>query len=184
MSRAKPVAPKEIKMMGIHTKSQPMRGKKAASSRMTAPRMNPFNGVMLLCLESLAPRWEAMPAEPMVEMASAAPSRIQPMNLAGPNGRASRMTMGMVTAMTRMSPSQKVPQGVLSTRVWAWAIKAGNNSHHAVSIAGKAVPIMSRMKKMAEMSAMGDVLSVLVDVRDTGMGWGKLQEKQRIMSSE
>ena len=49
-------------------------------------------------------------------MASAAPSRIQPMNLAGPKGSASRMTTGMVTAMTKMSPSQKVPQGVFSTR--------------------------------------------------------------------
>ena len=28
---------------------------------------------------------------------------------------------------------------------------------------------------MAEMSAMGEVLSVFVDVRDTGMRWGKLQ---------
>jgi hypothetical protein len=45
-------------------------------------------------------------------------------------------------------------------------------------MAGKAIPIMSRMKKKAEMSAMGDVLSVLVDVRDTGMRWGKLQEEQ------
>jgi hypothetical protein len=42
-------------------------------------------------------------------------------------------------------------------------------------MAGKAIPIMSRMKKMAEMSAMGDVLSVLVDVSDTGMMRRKLQ---------
>jgi hypothetical protein len=46
-------------------------------------------------------------------------------------------------------------------------------------MAGKAIPIISRMKKMAEMSAMGGVLSFLVDVRDTGMEWRKLQGKSR-----
>jgi hypothetical protein len=39
------------------------------------------------------------------------------------------------------------------------------------------VPMIKSMKKKAEMSAMGVVLSGLVDVRDTGMGWRKLQGK-------
>jgi hypothetical protein len=36
---------------------------------------------------------------------------------------------------------------------------AGNNSHHAVSMAGKATPMINRMKKMAEISAMRKFLS-------------------------
>ena len=43
----------------------------------------------------------------MEESAREAASRIQPTNLAGPNGRASRMMMGIVTAMRMSNPSQK-----------------------------------------------------------------------------
>jgi hypothetical protein len=62
--------------------------------------------------------------------------------------------MGMASVMMITNPSQKVRDRVFSTRVWARAIRTGNNSHHAVSMAGKAMPRISRMKKMADMSAM------------------------------
>ena len=100
-----------------------------------------------------------MPAEPMEESARDAASKTQPMNFAGPNGRASRITMGMVTAMTIITPIQKVCMGVFSTRIWAREMTAGNNSHHAVSMAGKAMPMINKMKKMADMSAIGKYLS-------------------------
>ena len=96
-----------------------------------------------------------MPAEPIEERARDAPSKTQPMNLAGPKGRASRITMGMVTAMTIITPIQKVCMGVFSTRVCAREIKEGNNSHQAVSMAGKATPMINRIKKIADMSAIG-----------------------------
>jgi hypothetical protein len=35
----------------------------------------------------------------------------------------------------------------------------GNNSHHAVSMAGNATPMISRMKKIADISAIENVLS-------------------------
>jgi hypothetical protein len=52
-------------------------------------------------------------------------------------------------------------------------------------MAGKAIPRTSRVKKMAEMSAMGKVLSCWVDVRDTGVRGIKLQGgyPQRIRGS-
>jgi hypothetical protein len=34
-------------------------------------------------------------------------------------------------------------------------MRDGNNSHHAVSMAGKAVPMIKSIKKKAEMSAIG-----------------------------
>ena len=123
--------------------------------------MNPLKGVTVVCLESLTPRCAAIPAEPMEEMASDAPSKIQPMNLAKPKGRASKMIMGMVTAMIRRSPIQKVCMGVLSTRIWAREINAGNNSHKAVSMAGNAMPMINKMKKIAEISAIGFFLFML-----------------------
>ena len=99
-----------------------------------------------------------MPAEPMEESARDTASKSQPINFAGPNGRASKMTMGMVTAMMIITPIQKVCMGVLSTWVWAREMTAGNNSHHAVSMAGKAMPMINKMKKIAEISAIGFVL--------------------------
>ena len=48
LSSAKPVAPKAVMSMSGQMKNQPRTGKKAASSRMTEPRMNPFNGERLL----------------------------------------------------------------------------------------------------------------------------------------
>jgi hypothetical protein len=54
-------------------------------------------------------------------------------------------------------------------------MRDGNNSHHAVSMAGKAMPMISKMKKMAEMSAIDIFLSCLIDIRDTGMKGIKLQ---------
>ena len=99
-----------------------------------------------------------MPAEPMDESAKDAASKTQPKNLAGPKGRASKIMMGMVTATMRTSPIQKVCMGVLSTRVWAREMTVGNNSHHAVSMAGKAMPMINKMKKIAEISAIGFVL--------------------------
>ena len=99
-----------------------------------------------------------MPAEPMDESAKDAASKTQPKNLAGPKGRASKIMMGMVTATMRTSPIQKVCMGVFSTRVCAREISAGNNSHNAVSMAGNAMPMINRMKKIADMSAIGFVL--------------------------
>lgn len=46
------------------------------------------------------------------------------------------------------------------------------------------MPIIKRMKKNAEMSAMGEVLSFLVDVRDTGMRWRKLQGREYNLPSK
>jgi hypothetical protein len=45
--------------------------------------------------------------------------------------------------------------GVLSTRIWAREMSEGNNNHQAVSMAGNATPMMSRMKKIADISAIG-----------------------------
>ena len=60
------------------------------------------------------------------------------------------------------SPSQKERARDFSIRVCARAMSDGNNSHHAASIAGKAMLMISRMKKMAEMSAMGNILSCVL----------------------
>jgi len=61
-----------------------------------------------------------------------------------------------MSTMTMTSPSQKDWERVFSMRVCARWITEGNNSHHAVSMAGRAIPMMRRMKKMADMSAMGE----------------------------
>src|SRR5687768_18228222 len=97
-----------------------------------------------------------MPAEPIEETARAAASKNQPANFAGPKGSASSTTMGIVRTIIKTSPIQNVPQGVCSTRACARETTEGNNSHHAVSMAGKATPMINKMKKMAEMSAMGN----------------------------
>jgi hypothetical protein len=159
---AKVVAPNATINIGIHTKSQPITGKNAASSRITVPRINPFKGERLLCFASLAPRCAAMPAEPIEETVSEAPSKIQPKNFAGPKGSAKRIMIGITKAINVINPIQNVPQGVFSTRVCAREIKFGNNSHHAVSMAGKAIPIIKRMKKMADMSAIGKSFLLVV----------------------
>jgi hypothetical protein len=109
-----------------------------------------------------------MPAEPMEEIVSEAPSKIQATNFAGPKGSAKRRMMGIIKAINIISPIQNVAQGVFSTRVCAREIKFGNNSHHAVSMAGNATPIINKMKKMADMSAIG-ISFRLVVTRDTGM---------------
>ena len=67
--------------------------------------------------------------------------------------------MGIVTAMMMTNPNQRDRDRDFSMRVCARVTRAGNNSHQAASIAGKAMLMMSRMKKMAEMSAMGNILS-------------------------
>jgi hypothetical protein len=45
-------------------------------------------------------------------------------------------------------------------------------------MAGNATPIIAKMKKIADMSAIGVSPFVLVDVRDTGAELKKLQEKK------
>jgi hypothetical protein len=54
----------------------------------------------------------------------------------------------------------------------------GNNSHHAVSMAGKAMPRINKTKKMADMSAMGSSFHVWRVIGCTGLGWKKLQGKE------
>lgn len=156
-------------------KSQPITGKNAASSRITVPRMNPFNGERLLCFASLSPRCAAMPAEPIEEIVREAPSKSQPKNFAGPKGSAKRIMIGITKAINVMNPIQNVPQGVFSTRVCAREIKDGNKSHHAVSIAGNATPMINKMKKIEDMSAIGISFRFVV-IRDTGMNVKKLQK--------
>jgi len=136
-----------------------MSGKNAASSRITAPRMKLLNAEKLLLSESRFPKCDAMPAEPMEEIVSEAPSKIQPKNFAGPKGSAKRIMMGMRKAINVINPIQNVDQGVFSMRVCAREIKDGNNNHHAVSMAGNATPMINKMKKMADMSAIGFILS-------------------------
>src|SRR5262245_24977884 len=104
----------------------------------------------------------------MEETVSDAPSKIQPISLAGPSGSASRVKMGTVSAMTITSPSQNEEARDFSIRVCARAMRFGNKSHHTVSMAGKAMPRISRIKKMAEMSAIGKSFH-LVDIKDTGI---------------
>jgi hypothetical protein len=178
-NKANAVAPKAMINMGIHTNSQPITGKNAASSRMTAPRMKLLNAEKVLLSESLLPKCDAMPAEPMEEIVSERPSKIQATSFEGPKGSAKRIMIGMRKAIKVINPIQNVAQGVLSTRVCAREMSDGNKSHQAVSIAGKAMPMIKRMKKMAEMSAIG-ISFRLVDVRDTEVGRKKLQEKREL----
>ena len=73
-------------------KNHPSTGKNAASSNTIEPRMNPPRGVNVLpAFFICSPRCAAMPAEPIEESAREAASKIQPVNLAGPNGSARRM---------------------------------------------------------------------------------------------
>lgn len=183
-NKANAVAPKAMINIGIHTNSQPMSGKNAASSRITAPRMKLLNAEKLLLSESLLPKCAAIPAEPIEEIVSERPSKIQPNNFAGPKGSAKRIMMGATKAIKVINPIQNVAQGVFSTRVCAREISDGNSNHQAVSIAGKATPMIKRIKKMAEMSAIG-ISFRLFDIRDTGMVGKKLQRReQRIVNRE
>jgi hypothetical protein len=54
-------------------------------------------------------------------------------------------------------------------------MRFGNNNHHVASMAGKATLMISRIKKMTDMSAMG-MSFLLFDIRDTGEDRKKLQE--------
>jgi len=183
-NKANVVAPKAMINIGIHTNSQPMSGKNAASSRITAPRMKLLNAEKLLLSESLLPKCDAMPAEPMEEIVSKRPSKIQPNSFAGPKGSAKRIMMGTTKAIKVINPIQNVAQGVFSTRVCAREMSDGNKSHHAVSMAGNATPMINKMKKMAEMSAIR-ISFRLFDIRDTGMVGKKLQgREQRIVNRE
>jgi hypothetical protein len=67
--------------------------------------------------------------------------------------------MGMDNRIMSRNPSQKEEARDVSIRSWARPMRFGNNNHQAASMAGKAMPRIRRMKKMAEMSAMGGVLS-------------------------
>src|SRR5262245_56390921 len=119
-----------------------------------------------------------MPAEPVKENAREPPSRIHARNLAGPNDRENRMIIGRIKARRMRNPSQKVEAGDRSMRVCARCTRFGNNSHHAASMDGNAILRINRIKKMAEMSAMG-ISFLLMDTRDTE----ELVEKLQVLPS-